>query len=347
MRSRCERRGFTLVELLVVIAIIAVLIGLLLPAVQKVREAAYRTTCVNNLKQLGLAVHSFHDVNGTMPCYFGTYPQSLPASPNARAPYGGWFVFLLPYVEQKPVYDKILADVTASGYNTNEQVLLKAATPGSGTTTTTTVPPVNYNGFTYGGGTSTTFSIPGTSASYQTTPHGIWINGVHQVTYKLLRCPADPTAVPGGLVSGSWGGTSYAANWNAWGDGTKSYNTPAQKFAGIRDGLSNTVLFGEVYQVCDTVGRIALYSWHYSAFGLNWYGQGNTLMFQAKPKAVDYAHCPAGADCCDIWKAQSGHNGMNVCMVDGSVHFVTPGVSQATWDAALLPRDGHNPGTDW
>src|SRR5579859_2929161 len=105
-RSRAGRAGFTLIELLVVIAIIAILIALLLPAVQSVREAAARTQCVNNLKQLGLAVHSFHDAYKCMPTYFGVFPANqgsiYPWWPqeNTVEPYGGWFVFLMPFVEQ-------------------------------------------------------------------------------------------------------------------------------------------------------------------------------------------------------------------------------------------------------
>src|SRR5688572_27658830 len=92
------RRGFTLIELLVVIAIIAVLIGLLLPAVQKVREAASRIRCANNLKQLGLAAHNYHDSQGHFPPGIGYSP------PAANGVFGTYFFHLLPYVEQDPLY---------------------------------------------------------------------------------------------------------------------------------------------------------------------------------------------------------------------------------------------------
>lgn len=107
----CGRRGFTLVELLVVIAIIGVLIGLLLPAVQAAREAARRASCTNNLRQIGLGLHNYHQAMGCFPP--GGIEHRATINPKTGKPYGAagrqlaWSLFLLPYVEQQPLYEEI------------------------------------------------------------------------------------------------------------------------------------------------------------------------------------------------------------------------------------------------
>ena len=109
MLRRCLKRGFTLIELLVVIAIIAILIALLLPAVQQAREAARRTQCRNNMKQLGLAIHNYHDNNRKFP--MGTrYPTSAP----------NWRIAILPFLDQAPLYNQLnFAGSFNAGYTNN------------------------------------------------------------------------------------------------------------------------------------------------------------------------------------------------------------------------------------
>ena len=106
MRARIGRTGFTLIELLVVIAIIAILVALLVPAVQKVREAAARTQCRNNLKQIGLALHNYHDANRALPPGYratGAYVDGA----TDTAPGWAWSAYLLPFIEQATLYRRI------------------------------------------------------------------------------------------------------------------------------------------------------------------------------------------------------------------------------------------------
>jgi prepilin-type N-terminal cleavage/methylation domain-containing protein/prepilin-type processing-associated H-X9-DG protein len=105
-----RRRGFSLIELLVVIAIIAILIGLLLPAVQKVRSSAERLKCVNNLKQIGLALHAYHDQNGTLP---PALYEPIVTIPGMQYPWVSWMARILPFVEQPAMYARMKTDSAA------------------------------------------------------------------------------------------------------------------------------------------------------------------------------------------------------------------------------------------
>src|SRR5262249_35616784 len=120
MRRRTEGRlsqppAFTLIELLVVIAIIAILIGLLLPAVQKVREAAARMSCENNLKQIGLAEHGYHDTYGKFTCSWDFEPAKPPQRPTSVS--HSWCVYILPYLEQNNIYQQF----NLNGLDYNDQ----------------------------------------------------------------------------------------------------------------------------------------------------------------------------------------------------------------------------------
>src|SRR6476620_6205189 len=127
-----SRRGFTLVELLVVIAIIGVLVALLLPAVQSAREAARRSQCTNNIRQVAIALHNFHDTNNTVPpCASDTPIAGTPTAPGGFGTGWGFIPRLLPYIEQKPLYDIIAANNFMTNTCCNSMALIHNAKIGN------------------------------------------------------------------------------------------------------------------------------------------------------------------------------------------------------------------------
>src|SRR5690242_2948511 len=143
-RARMQRSGFTLIELLVVIAIIAVLIALLLPAVQSAREAARRAQCTNNLKQLALAAHAYHDVHGCLPMGVPLYQF-----PDAGIALGhSFWVALLPQYDQKPLFDSVNFSLNIYSYANQTVQMTKLSTllcPSDGKEWDTVTPPYGMN----------------------------------------------------------------------------------------------------------------------------------------------------------------------------------------------------------
>jgi prepilin-type N-terminal cleavage/methylation domain-containing protein/prepilin-type processing-associated H-X9-DG protein len=217
---RYRRLGFTLIELLVVIAIIAVLIALLLPAVQAAREAARRAQCTNNLKQIGLAMHSYHDQQGTLPpgvkgCCWGT-----------------WLLFILPYIEQGNLYN---------AWNT------------SGNDRYT----MSDGDFRYAGATNTTVTSRRVSTYYcPTDPNGLNLVGIGTVTsqnYVVNFGNSIVTQPPFYLYNNiklAFLGAPFTDMGSPDADITSGVQQAAAtgtvNFAGIPDGLSTTMLTSEI-----------------------------------------------------------------------------------------------------
>ena len=204
MGQLCEikkRRGFTLIELLVVIAIIAILIGLLLPAVQKVREAAARSRSSNNLKQIAIASQACHDGFGTLPPGFGFFPQGAANAAATPAQHGSYFFFLLPYLEQNNIYNA----TTGHSYASQDVVMTFIAPLDASLTATKTAP--NSMGVMAG---LCSYEVNGyiVNGDYYATQY--FLTGVNPIgngdTAQPLQAPAPQTiyaTIPGSISDGT------------------------------------------------------------------------------------------------------------------------------------------------
>ena len=312
-----NRHGFTLIELLVVIAIIGVLIGLLLPAVQKVREAANRTACINNLKQIGLAsINASSQYRGLMPPAYGNY-GGQPAKGDGN---GSIWYHLLPFLDEQAIYGLFPVTFDKTG----------KATYGNGT---------GVNQPAQG------FKVPVYRCPSETSSS----NGT--VTFGQ-DVPANSL-----YGSATYGVCSYAANWQVFANGQPTAaGLPNSAGARIPDalkrGASKTLLFTEKQSICGTpaVGGSLWAMRGPSTTDAQAPNYAAMIGFEQKPSATyGFAYVPDATnlskhifqlptDQCNPYLAQTPHSGqaINCAMGDGRVITVSHGT--ATWDTAIWLR---------
>jgi len=344
--------GFTLIELLVVIAIIAALIALLLPAVQAAREAARRARCTNNMKQIGLAIANYESSNGCIVSGYANYPQDYSGSaPGAGTvdprtnDWGsgwGWGAMLLPYIEQAAVANScnFSLPTSASDSRTATRVTLGFYL----------CPSANNGGGT--GGINTELLVT-------------MVDGSGNTGGNPLPVP-NPTFARSNYVANAGNNDIWSAVIASMDSPTLGANGPIYRnsrvpYAGVTDGLSNTVVVGErTPYLADSVwAGIIPGARHYTynqfassgtgGTGINYDGAGSYIMAHGGPSiyedpmVIHPPNSPLGHSD-QMFSLHPG--GANVLMGDGSVRFIKQSINLTTWAALCSRGNGEVIGAD-
>jgi prepilin-type N-terminal cleavage/methylation domain-containing protein len=329
MKSFSGRRGagFTLIELLVVIAIIAILIGLLLPAVQKVREAAARSQCSNNMKQMSLAVANYDSTYMKIPPAW-TSSGPVNTATNGGGPYGVVHFWILPYIEQNTIY---VASANNNGVSVNGNgaynTPIKTYNCPSDTTSNATYP---------NGGTNYAFNVlvfmsQGGQFQWNHNPPGIMVSMPDGTSNTVLfaerykNCAAvTPNTFP------------------LW--ATSPWYSPNGTTNSAATGSNPDTLPGYAFYSASTTQTSGTYTFTGKGLNMNVYPDlGNLASLQTAP----FQTAPA-ATACNSLVTQSPHTGVMLTgLGDGSVRGVRSSLSQLTWLEANFPNDGNVLGSDW